>query len=173
MADSTYDAAHVLMNRGLNHAYGYGYGGGVGNFGGDGSAVKESVRGNRDLALLESVNRTSTDAALSAQIERGDANIRDLVNTENQATRDLIQLNTLNDRFASIERMMNANQADTQRDISGLTKSFAECCCELKAGQASITAKLDAQALQAAQNEAAQLRQQIVIMQGQAQGGRV
>ena len=167
MYNNSIDPGDVLLNRGLNGLYGYG---GAGNFLGDGSAVKESVRGNRDIQLLQGVNQNARDGFLSAQIERGDSSISNLVNMENQSTRDLINLQSLDRQFATLERIISANQADTQRDLNAIRNDLTECCCKLEAGQASILAKLDAQALMNAQNENVTLRNQITIMQAQSQG---
>lgn len=132
MAYGTLDTADVLLNRGLNGGYG---GLGVianGNFAGDGSAVKEGVRGNRDISLLESVNRSGMDRSFSAQIDRQGEFLTDRINVAQQ-----------NDRFSSLERLIYANQNDTQRDLAAISNRQVECCCETKAGLAAIDAKID------------------------------
>lgn len=148
------DSSDVLLNRGLNGAYGYGQ---RGNFGYDGSVVNANVEANRDIGLLESINANASRSQLSEQITTGNAFIS-----------EQLRERTVSDRFNSIERLLFSNQNDTQRDIANLNTKVAECCCKLEAGQAAIQAKLDAQALQAAQTENINLR--ISMSQGQAQG---
>lgn len=166
MADGYLDTADVLLNRGLNYG-GYGYGN-QGNFLGDGSAVKEAVRGNRDIDLLESVNRSTTDQFLSQKITDGNAAVIDSVNMNNRFLSEQFRERAITDGFASMERQLFAFQNDNQRDIANLNAKVTECCCKLEAGQAAIQAKLDAQALQAAQTENMNLR--INMIQGQSQG---
>lgn len=170
MADGYLDTADVLLNRGLNFG-GYGYGiAGQGNFLGDGSAVKEAVRGNRDIDLLESVNRSTTDQFLSQKITDGNAAVTESINMNNRFLSEQLRERQITDGFASMERQLFAFQNDNQRDIANVNTRLAECCCKLEAGQAAILAKLDAQALQNAQTENLNLRIQMSQNQGQAQG---
>lgn len=163
------DTADVLINRGLNGGY-YGLGfASNGNFLGDGSAVKEAVRGNRDLDLLESVNRGTSDQFLSQKITDGNQALASTVNMNNQFLSEQMRERTVADGFASIQRQLFAFQGDNQRDIAKLDAKVTECCCKLEAGQAAIQAKLDSQALQAAQNENMNLRIQLTQVQGQGQ----
>lgn len=149
--------------------YGYGFGpSNQGNFLGDGSAIKEAVRGNRDIDLLEAVNRNSTDQFLNQKITDGDAAVTSAVNMGNRFLSEQIRERQITEGFASMERQLFAFQSDNQRDIANLNAKVTECCCKLEAGQAAIQAKLDAQALQNAQTENLNLR--IQLSQGQAQG---
>lgn len=161
------DPSSVIANRGLNLGYGYGAFN-QGNFGGDGSAINANVRGNRDLSLLESVNSGTRDQFLSAQIRQHNDAITDTINMNNQFTTDRIAAQGLDFKFANItaqhaalERLMFANQAATDRRMSDIDLKLTECCCELKAGQAAILAKLDADRATAAQNEVNILRIQL------------
>lgn len=161
------DSSDVLLNRGLNGFYGYGN---QGNFLGDGSAVKEAVRGNRDINLLEAVNRGTSDQFLSQKITDGNEALASTVNMNNRFLSEQLRERQITDGFASMERQLFAFQNDNQRDIANLAKAQAECCCKLEAGQSAILAKLDAQALQNAQTENLNLRIQMSQQQGQAQG---
>lgn len=177
--DGGIDSTSVLTNRGLN---GYGYGFGNGNFGGDGSAVKESVRGNRDIALLESVNRASSDNFLSDRVADGHRNIENSVSRGNEFLTDRINATGIDAKFqflsaehASLERLMfandasnerrsNANQLATMTQLHAMDLKQTECCCELRAGQASIMAKLDADRAASAERDNDNLRLQIQII---------
>lgn len=180
------EAGSVLANRGLNFGYGYGQG----NFQGDGSAVKEAVRGNRDLSLLESVNRTAADqaisdritdghSALNSQITQGNEFLTDRINSQSidakfaNVTAELAsQERTMLAGFASTERTANANQVATMQQLHAMDIKQTECCCELKAGQAAILAKLDADRATAAEAEVNNLRLQIQINnQSRGNGG--
>lgn len=165
----TYDVGTLAGLRGIGFG-GYGYG--HGNFVGDGSAVKEAVRGNRDLDLLESVNRTAADQALSDRITDGNRAISSQINMGNEFLTDRINAQSLNDRFSSLERLLFANQASNEREFRTLDVKLTECCCELKAGQATIIANQEAARLADSQAENQNLRMQIAInqSQGQAQG---
>lgn len=169
------DTSDVLLNRGLNGGYGYG-GLNHGNFAGDGSAVKEGIRGNRDIQLLESVNSGAQTSSLANQLRAHNSTIQNDINVGNNFLTDRIASQGLDFKFANItaqlasaERLafanqtallseMNANAASTQREmnanqIATMTQLHAidvkqtECCCKLEAGQAAILAKIDAQAL--------------------------
>lgn len=168
----------------------YGYGGG--NFAGDGSAVKEGVRGNRDISLLESVNRTAADQAISDRITDGHQVLNDSITTGNQFLTDRInaqgidfKFQNISDQLASAERLafannatlqreMAANQAATQRELNSnqaatvaqlhaMDIKQTECCCELKAGQAAILANQESARLVDSQQENQALRTQILI----------
>jgi len=117
-------------------AYGGGYRSGQHNNAGyDGSVVNSNLIANRDIGLLEAVNRSSSDQALAASIASG-----------NVALSEQIRESTVSDRFATIERLLFANQNETQRELGDIKAANAVCCCETKAGLAAIEAKLDAQA---------------------------
>lgn len=166
----TYDVGTLAGLRGIGFG-GYGYGlAANGNFLGDGSAVKEAVRGNRDIDLLESVNRSTTDQFLSQKITDGNAALTSTINMGDRFLSEQMRERSIADGFASIQRQLFAFQGDNQRDIANLNTKVTECCCKLEAGQAAIEAKLDAQALQAAQNENMNLRIQLTQVQGQSQG---
>lgn len=162
------DTSDVLLNRGLNGGY---LGHGHGNFIGDGSAVKEAVRGNRDISLLDSVNQGTRDQFLSNEIDRGSDSIMSTMNQNNQFLTDRINSQSVNERFSSIERLLFAQQANNDRDFRALDVKLTECCCKLEAGQAAIQAKLDAQALQAAQAENQRLNMEIQIRNVQSSRG--
>lgn len=150
----------------LGRGSGYGYE----NFHGDGSAINANVRGNRDLALLESVNANTRDQFLSSQIRDGDSGIKDAMNINNQFLTDRInsqgidfKFQSVSDQLASAERLAFANQAATDRRLGDIDLKLTECCCELKAGQAAIMAKIDADRVNDSQREADNLRLQIQI----------
>lgn len=106
--------------------FGAPYGGG--NFAGDGSAVKEAVRGNRDLSLLESVNRGASDQFITDRINSGHAALSEQIREQHTA-----------DRFSTLERLMLQQTNDAQRDRTDILLKVAEvkCCCE------SNSAKID------------------------------
>lgn len=190
------DTADVLLNRGLNGGYGYGNNG---NFLGDGSAVKEGVRGNRDIQMLEGVNANARDASLSNQIRANTSSLQHDINVGNNFLTDRIfsqgldfKFANITDRLASAERIafanqstllqeMNANAAAAQRErnanqIATLTQLHAmeikqaECCCKLEAGQAAIIAKLDAQAVAELRDANARMNTEIQIRNNVRQG---
>lgn len=181
---NTYDVGTLAGLRGVG---GYGYGS-QGNFLGDGSAVKEAVRGNRDIDLLDAVNRGTSDQFLSQKIADGDSNIVSTINLGNQFLTDRITNQGLDFKFAnitdrlssaerlafanqaSLEREMNANQAATIAQLHTMDVKQTECCCELKAGQAAILAKLDADRANAAENEVNNLRLQLNVINNQGRG---
>lgn len=175
----TLDTADVLLNRGLNGGY-YGYGiANQGNFLGDGSAVKEAVRGNRDLDLLESVNAGTRDQFLSAQIRQHNDNVSDRLDMSQDFLSNQIRDQSLEFRFAnitqqhaSLERQMIANQQALVAALHAQDLKQVECCCELKAGQATIIANQEAARLAAAEAENANLRTQILINQGRGNAGQ-
>lgn len=173
---STLDTADVLLNRGLNGGY---YGFDQGNFIGDGSAVKEAVRGNRDLDLLESVNAGTRDQFLSSQIRQHNDNISDKIDTNQSFLSTQIRDQGLEFRFAnitaqfaSLERQMVANQQALTASLHAQDIKQVECCCELKAGQATIIANQESARLAAAEAENASLRTQILINQGRGNSGQ-
>lgn len=174
------EAGSVLANRGLN--YGYGFNAmNHGNFGGDGSAVKEGIRGNRDIALLDSVNAGATQNFLSSQIRQHNDSIQHDISVGNNFMTDRItqlgmdaKFDRLSSEHASLERLIYANKADTDRELKAnqlatmaqlhaMDLKQTECCCELKAGQAAISAKLDADRAAAAEAEVNNLKLQIQI----------
>lgn len=130
------DAGSVLANRGLNGLYAYG---GQGNFLGDGSAVKEAVRGNRDLSLLESVNRNSSDQFVTDRINLGNAALSEQIREQHTA-----------DRFSAIERLLFAQNSDAQRDRSDILMAVkdVQCCCEANSAKIDNLAALNGKDLQ-------------------------
>ena len=154
---------------GLRAVGGYGYGG-QGNFLGDGSAVKEAVRGNRDIALLEGVNSNAAAASLSNQIRQHNDSISDRIASSENFISTQVRDSSLEFRFsnitaqhAAIERLITANDQRATAAQHALDLKLTECCCELKAGQATIIANRESARLQAAQAENANLRTQIMI----------
>ena len=178
------ETGSILANRGLN-GYGYGmsggHGNGHGNFPGDGSAVKESVRGNRDLQLLESVNGNAQNAALSNQIRQHNDSIQHDISVGHNFLTDRIAAQGIDAKFATVtaelaaqdramiagfasaERLAFSNQQSTMQQLHAMDIKQTECCCELKAGQAAISAKLDADRAASAESEVNNLRLQIQI----------
>lgn len=174
------DSGDVLLNRGLNGGYGFGAAN-HGNFLGDGSAVKEGIRGNRDIALLESVNGNAQNASLANQIRQHNDSISKDISVGNNFLTDRINAQGLDFKFqqlsnehASLERVILANQASLEREANANQQATiaqlhtmdikqAECCCELKAGQAAILAKIDCDRANAAESENQNLRMQIQI----------
>lgn len=166
MYNGTLDTSDVLLNRGLNGAYGIGAGLGLvanGNFAGDGSAVKEAVRGNRDLDLLESVNRGTSDQFLSQKITDGNAALTSTVNMNNQFLSEQMRERSIADNFAATQRQLFQIQSENQREFRAMDVKLTECCCKLEAGQASIQAKLDSQALAASQAENQRLQIELAL----------
>ncbi len=163
------EAGSVLANRGLNYGYGY-QGFNQGNFAGDGSAVKESVRGSRDISLLESVNNGTRDQFLANQIRQHDSNISDRIGMGQDFLSTQIRDQGVEFRFASIERQMTANQAALVAQLHAADIKATECCCELKAGQATIIANQESARLAAAESENQNLRLQIAINNQGSQG---
>lgn len=155
------DTSDVLLNRGLNGSF---LGGSQGNFLGDGSAVKEAVRGNRDIQLLESVNKGTDAQFLGNQIDRGHSGIVDTIRSGQDFLSAQITEQRNEFRFAAIERQAVANQSALTAQLSTAAVAAAECCCELRAGQAAINAKLDAASAIAAKDaEIQRLNLQILI----------
>lgn len=167
---NTYDIGTLAGLRGISYP-GYGYGGN-GNFLGDGSAVKASVRSNTDLNLLESVNNGTRSQFLSNQIDRGNTTVIDNINMGNRFLSEQFREQGMEFRFAALERLINANDQRQTAAQHALDLKVTECCCELKAGQATIIANQEAARLADAQAENQNLRTQIMITQnqGQAQG---
>jgi len=176
------DPGSVLTNRGLN---GFGYGiNNQGNFAGDGSAINANVEANRDLGVIQAINRSSSEQFLSDRVTSGDQAIQASINTSNQFLSDRIWSQGIDTKFAAVtaqfasaerlayanqadtDRQMAANKADTDRQLHSMELKQVECCCELKAGQAAILAKLDADRATAAENEVNNLRMQIQIGNG-------
>lgn len=179
--NGTLDTSDVLLNRGLNGGYGYGAGFNHGNFAGDGSSVKEGVRGNRDIQLLESVNGSAQNASLANQIRQHNATIQNDINVGNNFLTDRIAAQGLDFKFANIsdqlasaerlafanaaavQREMNANQMATMTQLHAIDVKQTECCCKLEAGQAAIIAKLDAQSLADLRDANARMNTEIQI----------
>lgn len=168
------DTSDVLLNRGLNG----GYYGNQGNFLGDGSAVKEAVRGNRDLALLESVNAGSRDNFLSQQIRQHNDSIGDRIDSNQDFLATKISDQGIEFRFANVtaqhaalERMMIANQQAVVAMLHAQDLKQVECCCELKAGQATIIANQESARLADAQAENVTLRNQIMFINSRGNSG--
>lgn len=142
----------VIANRGLNFAGPYGYSG-HGNFLGDGSAINSNVVANRDLGTVAAINSVTRDGFLSDQIRSGHTALAEQING-----------NSINDKFAALdravlagnasaERLALANQATTMAQLHAMDVKQTECCCELKASVAAISAKLDADRVVTLQNE--------------------
>lgn len=160
---------------GLRAVGGYGYG----NFAGDGSAVKESVRGNRDIALIESVNQGTRDQFLSSQIRQHNDSVSDRISSAQNFLSAQVsdqssefRFANITAQFASLERSMIANQQNLVAALHAQDLKYAECCCELKAGQAAILAEIKcnrevAEARQAGMNEA---KLDILLNSGRGQG---
>ena len=168
---------------GLRGIGGYGYG----NFQGDGSAVNANVVANRDLGVVGAINSANADQFLSDRITDGDRALTTTIASGNQFLTDRINSQHIDSHFdnvsrelASAERLafanqaamlaiITANKADTDRQLHSMELKQVECCCELKAGQATIIAKLDSDRAAAAETEVNNLRIQLQINQ---QGGR-
>ena len=186
------DPGSVLTNRGLN-GYGYGsygsHGNGHANFPGDGSAVNANVMSNRDFKILESINRTSSDQFQTQANSAGHGALRDAITSGNEFLTDRITSQSIDAKFANVanqlsaldrsiiagfasaERVAFTNQQTTIAQLHAMDIKQTECCCELKAGQAAISAKLDADRASAAEAEVNNLRLQIQINnQGRGQG---
>lgn len=127
-----------------------------GNFHGDGSAVKEAVRGNRDLDLLEAVNRSSADQFIS-----------DRINAGHTALSEQIREQHTSDRFSTLERMMLQQNNDAQRDRTDILLKVAEvkCCCESNSAKIDNLAALNAKDL-----EITKLQLQLANGHGRGQG---
>lgn len=154
MSYSEIDAGSVLANRGLNGLYGYGFGGN-GNFLGDGSAINANVMSNRDLTLAESINRTGADRALSQQVATQGEFLTDRIFSQSID----FKFQNVSNNFAGLERILFAQQAETNNRLNAIDLKQTECCCELRAGQAALLAQINcnrevAEARQAGKNEA-------------------
>lgn len=178
------ETGSVLANRGLN-GYGWGH---QGNFMGDGSAVNANVTANRDLGVLNAISENTRDQFLGNQIDRGHTAITDNINTSNQFLSDRIWSQGIDSKFAQVtaqfatlernglaasasaERLAYANQSATIAQLHAMDLKQTECCCELKAGQAAILAKLDADRATAAETENQSLKLQIAINNQGRQG---
>lgn len=178
------ETGSVLANRGLN----YGYGFNQGNFAGDGSAIKEAVLGNRAIDVVDSINNASQAASHSTQVSDGFSAIRTDMNTNNQFLTDRINAQAIDAKFANVtaqlasaerlafanaanaQREANANQIATINQLHAMEVKQTECCCELKAGQAAILAKLDADRAAAAEREGDNLRLQLQIINSNGNG---
>lgn len=179
------DTSDVLLNRGLNGGYG-GYGNGAigsghGNFPGDGSAVMAAVQGNRDFQILDGVNGNAREASLANQLRAHNSTIQNDINVGNNFLTDRIAAQGLDFKFqgiadqmasaerlafanaAAVQREMNANQVATITQLHAMDLKQTECCCKLEAGQASILAKLDAQALADLRDSNARMNTEIQI----------
>lgn len=165
----------------LGRGTGYGYGGlgeyAGATFQGDGSAVKEGIRGNRDLALLESVNKATADQFLSSQLRQHDSNISDRISRGQDFLASKIsdqgvefRFANITAQFAALERQMIANQQAVTAMLHAQDLKQVECCCELKAGQATIIANQEAARLAAAEAENISLRTQIMINNSNGNG---
>lgn len=155
------NSADVLLNRGLNGNYA-GFGAvGFTPFAGDGSAVNANVRGNRDISLLESVNRTGMDAQLSNTIVRGNEFLTDRINQQFTA-----------DRFNTLERLLFNQQTAVQQQLFSIQNKQTECCCETLAGIAQLNAKVDGlQALNAKDAEITRLQTELLVCRTVGNGG--
>lgn len=111
------DTTSLLLARGVGgYGAGYGLGGGYGYGGGvlsslahaDGTAVKESIDGNKDL-MMAGIDR------ISAQNKEGRDNF----------LFDQLQNSIVNQEFRSLDR-----QRDIERVIADNAKEAAKCCCE-------------------------------------------
>ncbi len=126
MAESNYDAADVLMNRGLNFAGGYGggygYGGGRGGreFANDGS---NAVRINSNRHLSDASHRS-----LAQQVSDNADRNRDLAG---QAA--LINgFVNLSDKINDQTRFFTTEIGAITREQSANAREAAKCCCEAK-----------------------------------------
>lgn len=145
---------------------GYGRGGYNGNFSQDGSVINANVEANRSISLTDQINRTTTDAFLSNKIGRGNDSIENQISRGQDSLSAQFQRNhtdshfdNITAQFASLERSNIAAKADTDRQLHAMELKQVECCCELRAGQAAINAKLETQgevaaAVAAARSEA-------------------
>lgn len=154
------DSSDVLLNRGLNGSFA-GFGAvGFTPFSGDGSAVNANVRGNRDIALLEGVNRNAADMGITNTIVRGNEFLTDRINQQ-----------FMNERFSSLERLLFANHNDAERRLQDIQLKQVECCCELRAAIAAVDTKVDnLQSLNAKDAEIALLRTQLLFGQNGGPG---
>lgn len=112
----------------------------------DGSAVKEAVTANRDISLAETINRSSADLAIGSRLT--DA-ISSNLNASASIERQIAERATA-DRFASLERQMNQQAIDAQRDRADLAMSVKDvlCCCEANGVKIDNLAALNAKDLQ-------------------------
>lgn len=161
MAESGFDSADILMNRGLN-GYGYGRGryantSGAGNFPGDGSVVNANVEANRDLDMMQAINSVTAQGFQSSASESQHRSLDNSIVRGNEFLTDRIakqsidaQFANVTAQFASMERQANAAKADTDRQLHSMELKQVECCCKLTAGQEALSAKLDTQGAVAA-----------------------
>lgn len=167
------DSDSVIANRGLNGFYGQ-----TGNFLGDGSAINANVVANRDAGIIQSINSASSDQFLSDRVTSGDAAIQANITQSNQFLSDRIWSQGIDAKFANVkadfasqERLLFAQQAETQRQLHAMDLKQTECCCELKAGQAAILAKIESDKAEALAAENNRLNMQIMVNAGRGNQG--
>lgn len=147
------DAGTLAALRGVGFG-GYGYGGDL--LRQDGSAVKEGIRGNRDIQLLEGINRNASDQSLNNTVVRGNEFLTDRINQQ-----------FINERFSSMERQMSQNALDGQRDRTEILRAVdaVKCCCEANSAKIDNLAALNAKDL-----EITKLQLQLSQCQGNGPG---
>lgn len=119
----------LLGRGGYGGGYGYGGGSGHGNFGFDGSVVNANVEANRVM------NAQGQDC-ISQQISDNADRNRDTVSLiQSQGS-----TNRIIDSILASERVNTASFNTIEREMAANARAAAECCCELKAGQAQILA---------------------------------
>lgn len=121
----------ISGGRGGYGGYGGGYGGGGSQYGNH-SAIRADVKANRDIDMIEAINKNTTDGFLQTQIVSGNANLSDKVDTE-----------ASNRRFSDLQSQIGGMVGSLQAELSRQALAAAECCCENRVAAAKAEAKLD------------------------------
>ena len=126
------NTADVLLNRGLNGAYGYGsqYGR---EFASDASnAVRIESASAANAAGLENLLDQNQFAATNTNIVEGHNRITDSINLSDNRIND--NINRSSDRQSDMSTAAEFRSLDRQRDIERIlnqnAKEAAACCCE-------------------------------------------
>lgn len=136
---------------------GYGAYANHGNFSYDGSVINANVKGNQEFFAA------ATERVIDNQKAAADMNTA----IQDQIARTAAEFREA-DRFSGLTALLFNQFNQIDRRFADQALSAQECCCELKAGQASIIAKLDQQT--AIANAVANAEQNIKLNQLLARG---
>lgn len=141
----------LLQSRGFGGAgYGVGSGypcGGVnGHFASDGSVINANIEANREFAH-QNVTRVVDNQKANA----------DRITDAQKFVAELATENRISDKFADQNLALATAISQIDRRFSDMSLQINQCCCDLKAGQATIEAKIDsAEAVRSAVEQAKQ-----------------
>ncbi len=111
---------------------GYGYGGVNGHFAADGSVINTNVGVNREFGKVQ------TDRIVDNQMSNADR-----ITDAQKFVADIAGENRISDKFADQNLALATALSGIDRRFSDLSLQINQCCCDLKAGQATIEAKVD------------------------------